>query len=237
MHMKLHVYQLNILKCQFITDIKHTSLHEYGDELCYEFQNCIEYFKHIPEYFNIHIDDKIRLLQNHFGIILNINGPIMQSMSLGNIATTWTNVFTLDLAQRLLKSNQLLQTYLRDPILLKIVLIILVLSSGNGRNLDYIDIDQICDNPLSIFAAQNVYVELLWRYILSRSTSEKHAVNYLNKLIMCILYIKNLDMDIDCYVSNLRNEIQQMNPLMQNMWPTSSQSEAVTDIDHAENVI
>jgi hypothetical protein len=81
--------------------------------------------------------------------------------------------------------------------MLKIVLIILVLSSSSGRNFDNAaDLDVLCNDSLSIFAAQNVYVELLWRYILSRSASEKDAVKFLNKLMMCILYVKNLDMYI-----------------------------------------
>lgn len=206
-----------------ISTAKFTSLHEYVNELACEFQSCMKYLKLIPEFSQISTDDKVRLVKNHFGVLVNVNGPMMHLLELENIIVVWTNVFGVSLSQRLLRSHQLLQEYLRDAVLLKLVLIILVLSSGNGRDLECVDIDQICDDPLAIFAAQNVYVDLLWRYILSRSSSERNAVRFFNRLMMCILYIKNLDMDIDRHVSSLRCEIQQVDPVVRNMWPTGAE--------------
>ena len=42
--------------------------------------------------------------------------------------------------------------------------------------------DHIYDNTQVIFASQNHYVELLWRYIISRVPSEREAVKFFNKL-------------------------------------------------------
>ncbi|CAF0869973.1 unnamed protein product [Adineta steineri] len=213
-----------------------TSLHEYINELSIEFQSCIEFLKCIPEFSRITTDDKLRLIKNHFSILVNVNGPMIQPVPLNRLVITWTNVFGIDITQRLLKSNQLLEPYIYDPFVLKILLIILALSSSNGRNLDNIDIDQICDDSLTIFAAQNIYVELLWKYLLSRSASEQNAVRFFNKLMMCILYVKNLDMDIDVYVRSLAHEIQQADPIMQSMWSRTAEVEEITDMNVAENI-
>ncbi|CAF4226484.1 unnamed protein product, partial [Adineta steineri] len=108
---------------------------------------------------------------------------------------------------------------------------------GSPRNLGTTDIDQICDEPLTIFAAQNVYVELLWRYILSRSASEQNAVKFYSRLITCILYWKKLSACVDEYVDNLASELKQMNPLMQDMWPKPAEVEDITDINVAKKII
>jgi hypothetical protein len=96
-----------------------------------------------------------------------------------------------------LKRHKIVEQYIFDPILLKLVLIILILSSSDGRNHDNTDIDEICDDTLVIYVAQNIYIELLWRYILSRSSSEENTVKFLNKLMMFILYVQKLDLYID----------------------------------------
>jgi hypothetical protein len=82
--------------------------------------------------------------------------------------------------------------------------------------------DQICEDTLSIYYAQNIYVELLWKYILSRSSTELNAVKFFNKLIQFLLYLLNVHSLVDGYINNLSNEIEQMEPLMQSMWPQPS---------------
>ncbi|CAF0809784.1 unnamed protein product [Adineta steineri] len=209
--------------------VPHTSIHEFLNEFSSSFQIFLEYFKNIPEFDSIIMDDKVRLVKSHFGIMINMNEPLMHPITSNNLIITWTNVFGINLTKRLLKRTGIMEQYIYDPLLLKILLIILVLSSNNVRHLNHVDIIEIYDNSLSIYAAQNVYIELLWRYILSRSETEKNAVKFYNKLIMCILYTQNLDMDIDSYVTSLTHEIQQMEPLMQNMWPRNDQIIDITD--------
>jgi hypothetical protein len=84
--------------------------------------------------------------------------------------------------------------------------------------------DQICEDTLSIYYAQNIYVELLWKYILSRSSTELNAVKFFNKLIQFLLYLLNVHLLVDGYINNLSNEIEQMEPLMQSMWPKPSKN-------------
>ncbi len=129
-------------------------------------------------------------------------------------------------------------TYIFDPILLKVLLIILVLSSSNNRkNCDNTNIDEICDDSLSIYAAQNIYVELLWRYILSCSSSEREAVKFLNKLMMFILYAQNLDLYIDTYINSLRDKVKQMESMMQTMWPNTDDEENNMNVSVAPYII
>lgn len=199
--------------------VQHTSIHSFFNEVAVLFPVFIEYFKNVPEFANINMDDKLRLVKNHFGMMLNINEPIMHPVTSSNLIATWTSIYGVDIAGRLLKRNQILEQFLYDPLLLKLVLIVLVLSSSNARMLESTDIDQICDYPLPIYAAQNIYVELLWRYVLSRSASEDDAVKFYNRLMLCIMHMKNLHMYVYDYINNFKEEIQQMEPIMRSMWP------------------
>lgn len=215
---------------------KHTALHDFFNEISLAFPVFIEYFKNIPEFISINIDDRIRLLKNHFCIVVNLNEFIMHPETTSNLVATWTSLFGIDITERLLKRNQLLEAFAYDFILLRLVLIILILSSSNARNTNVVDLDLICDDSLSIFAAQNVYVELLWKYILSRSETEKDAVKFFNKLIMCILYVQNIDMYIDGYIYALQDEIKQIEPLIQNMWPSANHEADMIELNLPEDM-
>jgi hypothetical protein len=73
-------------------------------------------------------------------------------------------------------------------------------------------------DPLVILAGQNVYVELLWRYLLSRLPSERDAVKFFNKLIIDLLLLQRTSLLVEHYICNLNEEIDRMNPLMQSLW-------------------
>jgi hypothetical protein len=84
--------------------------------------------------------------------------------------------------------------------------------------------DRIYDDTLAIFAAQNIYVELLWRYLLTRYPSELEVVKFYNKLIRDLLFLQHICFITDSYINNLTDEIQQLEPLIQSMWPVPSKS-------------
>jgi hypothetical protein len=209
--------------------VQHTSIHGFYNEIALLFAPFIDYFKHIPEFAKIIPDDKVRLVKNHFGMMFNINEQVMHPVTSSNLIITWTNIYGVDTAARLWKRNKILEQFLFDPILLKLVLIVVVLSSSNGRMLESTDIDQICDDPLSIYNSQNIYVELLWRYILSRAVTEEDAVKFFNKLMLCILHMKNLHMFVYSYISHFKEEVKQMKPIMRNMWLKMDNEEIITD--------
>jgi hypothetical protein len=224
------------VKFQYFPVVQHTSIHDFFNEVAVLFPVFIDYFKHIPEFANNTLDDKLRLVKNHFGLMLNINEPLMHPVTSSNLIATWTNIYGVEIAGRLLKRNQILEQFLYDPILLKLLLIILVLSSSNGRMLESTDIDQICDYPLPIYAAQNIYVELLWRYLLSRAASEEDALRFFNKLMLCIMHMKNVHMYVYDYINNFPDEIRQMEPIMRSMWPLKDAEEDFVNIDLAKTI-
>jgi len=181
----------------------------------------IEYFKLIPEFNRISIDDKVRLLRNHFGTMIRLNQTTNRPDDSHPLFTTLKNIYGIELVMNICRSFDSLQKYACDPILIKLLLIVRSLSSGINRNHFEIHMNNIYDDTKIIFLGQNVYAELLWRYILSRLPSERHAVIFFSKIILDFLFIMRIGFTIDGIVYNSPDEIDQMEPFMQSMWPKS----------------
>lgn len=212
---------------------EHTSPHTFFNEYQDREVILIEYFKLIPEFNRLSIDDKVRLIRNHFGTMYYINEPILAQYESNKLVSSLHNSFHTKLAINMLHSIDLMFAYVNDPVLLKLILIVRSLSSSINRYRNDTDMDRIFDDTLMIFAGQSIYVELLWRYILYRTSSEREAVKFLNKLIMDILSIQHTYLMADYYLYSLQDEIEQLDPLMRSMWPISNKSDVnkVKDIN------
>jgi hypothetical protein len=207
-------------QCPQFPAIEHSSMHTFFNEYTYRQKSLIEYFKIIPEFNRLSIDDKVRLIKNHLATMISINEPILDGSISSTLSVSIKNVFTPELATNLLRSVQLMCTYMHDPMLLKLLLIVQSLSSSINRYRSDSGLDWIYDDTHAIYAGQNVYIELMWRYILSRAPSERDAVKFFNKLILDLLFTQHTYFMVGSYIlQSLKNEIDQMEPLMQSMWP------------------
>lgn len=205
--------------------IGHTSTASLLNEMSPIIETYIEYFKLIPEFNNLMIDDRLRLAKNNFGTMININERLLYPLITTNCITTWFNTFTSNIIEHIFKRNRMIDEFLCDPIILKILLVIVTLSSGNNRNTNEVNLDIICDDSLSIFAAQNIYVELLWRYILTRSSTRKDAVKSFNNIVMLILHIQKINMYVDEHFGRNKLPNKEAQPVIQSLWPSIEDQE------------
>ena len=65
------------LKILYFPTTEHSCPHTFFNEYQDREITLIEYFKFIPEFNRLSIDDKIRLIRNHFGTMYYINEPIL----------------------------------------------------------------------------------------------------------------------------------------------------------------
>ncbi|CAF0894733.1 unnamed protein product [Rotaria sordida] len=217
-----HIFEITT-QCQYqpFPAIEHKYVHTFFNEYEERHKILIEYFKHIPEFNNLFIDDKIRLIRNHFGGMITISELMLSRSLTENLIASLNNLFGIDRAKIIIQNAERILTYIYDPILLKLILIILSLSSGINRYRNDTDMDRIFYDTSAIFIGQNVYVELLWRYLLSKLLSEHDTVKFLNKLVLDLLYLQRSCFTVERYMNNLGHEIDQMTPLVQSMWPKS----------------
>ncbi len=178
----------------------------------------IDYCQLIPEFDRLSIDDKKNLLQNHLIETIIISDQVLSKFISQSLLTSLNNVYEPILANKLRQIVQKLFVYTYDPMILKLLLIIEILSSGIKRYYYRTKTMHVYYDPLVILAGQNVYVELLWRYLLSRLPSERDAVKFFNKLIIDLLLLQRTSLLVEHYICNLNEEIDRMNPLMQSLW-------------------
>lgn len=193
-------------------------LNEYTDRQ----KALVKYFKLVPEFDALSIFDKIRLIKNHFCVTLTINEAVLATDISQNLLDSIAMMFDKTLSTSLGQCIQLVHNYTSDRLLLKLLLIVRSFSSDINRCRNDIDMDRIYDDTLAIFKAQNIYAELLWRYLLSRLPSEVHAVKFYDKLIRDLIYVQRVCFMTESHINQLTGEIQKMEPLIQSMWPTQS---------------
>jgi len=191
----------------------------------------IEYFKLIPEFNRISTDDKIRLIRNNFGVTISLNESTGVPEDREILSTTLKNVFGFQLSVYVYRSIELLQAYVHDPMLIKLILIVECLSSSITRYCNERDINRIYDDSKIIFSAQNIYTELLWRYIVSRSPSEQVAVKFFSKIIQNLLVIVNISFMIDTFVYCFAGEIEKLEPLVQSILPGLKETMQINNYD------
>jgi hypothetical protein len=208
--------------CPYFPSKVHSCLHTLFNEYNDRHMPLIEYFKLIPEFNRISIDDKIRLMTNHFGTMFSINEANTLPDLNNSFITPLKDIYGIELTMNLARCIQTLHVYRYDPILYKLLLIDTTLSSSISRNHNDIDMNRIYDDTKIIFHGQNVYVELLWRYILSRLPSERDAVRFFNKLIQDLLFMLHVIFLLDGFIFGFPDEIHRMEPFMQTMWPLSN---------------
>jgi hypothetical protein len=56
-------------------------------------------------------------------------------------------------------------------------------------------------------------------------------------MMFFILYAQNLDLYIDTYINSLRDEVKQMEPMMQTMWPNTDDEENNMNVSVAPYII
>lgn len=179
----------------------------------------MKFFKLVPEFERLSMSDKIRLIRNSFCLTLPINEATLSMSISQQLIDSMPLLFDASVSGPLIRCIQLVHSYSTDRSLLKMLLIINNLSTGIYRYRHDPAMDSIYDDTLAIFAAQNIYVELLWRYLLRRLPTEMDVVKFYNKLIQDFIFVQTVSFVADSRINNLSNEIEQMDPLIQSMWP------------------
>ncbi len=158
------------------------------------------------------------MLQNHLVETVVVSYQTLSTHISNILVNSIRNVYEPILSNEVKQIIERLFAYTYDPIILKLILIIETLSSSVNRYHSGKNMMHVYDDPSAILSGQNIYVELLWRYLLSRLPSEQDAVKFFNKLVLDLLLLQRTSILMEQYICNLDHEIDQMSPLMQSLW-------------------
>ena len=179
----------------------------------------IQYLTCIPQLKSLLATNKLSLFRNQFSIINHINVPLVSPQLSNNMTASLQSIFGADLSARLVACIERMQPFLVDSMIVKLLLIVVAFASGICRDRHEQNINQISFETSVAFAAQNVYVDLLWKYILSRSKTELEAIKLFDALVRFLLDLHDVHFLIDDYASSLPIEIEQIEQLIKHMWP------------------
>jgi len=183
----------------------------------------IQYFKFIPEFSSLSYSLKKSLIKNNLNqifrlnnaLILRVTGPVDDPNSTGIV-----NLFPPDLFLDLCKCIASLLPFLYDPILLKLFLIVLMFSTHlNIRYDNNLTANEDNYSTYNLFNIQNIYVELLWRYIISRCSNYRNAVELFSSFITRLIYSQSISMKLNEYIlQTISNQTDQLVPIMKVLW-------------------
>lgn len=200
---------------------KHSSIHAFLSDYSERQKSLVQYFKILPQFGHLCINDKIRLIRNNFSMTLSINEATLSTSIQQHLIDCVSMLYSANLSAQLIQCIKILHSYIHDRTLLKLLLTIQSFNSGINRNIEDIESDGVYDDTRAIFAAQNVYVDLLWKYLMTRFPTEFDVIRFFNQIVRDLLFVQRVSLIADSFVLTHSNEIQQMEPLIKTMWQTS----------------
>jgi hypothetical protein len=197
------------------------SIEKFMNSVSHMYVALIDFFKFIPEFTNLSPEIKISLLKNNFNQIFRLNSALVVHAT-GVVDDTnsvvFKHVFPTDLYAELCHCIFALFPFVYDPMFLKLSFIVLLFSTSLSVRYDT-DLKMI--DTKTILAIQNFYIELLWRYILYRSSTYRQSVQVLTSFISRLLHSQIINDKLGGYISKIMpNQVDQLEPIMKTMWLT-----------------
>ena len=199
------------------------SLQKFMNSCGHMYTALIDYFKFIPEFSNLSFSFKKSLIKNNLNQIFRLNSALVIKAS-GSVDDPdfpfFRRIFPPDLFIDLHKCIIALLPFIHDPILLKLIFIVLMFSTHLSLRYECDSNEsESTDSTIVMFNAQSIYVELLWRYILSRASNYRQAVLLFSSFITCLIYSQNVSIKLQEYISRTTsNQAGHLAPIMQVMW-------------------
>lgn len=193
-------------------------LHEFYNRKKPIFVHFINYFKHLPEFQQLHVDDQVLLLKENIRILLPINyallkTPIQSQFRYTSIQTVGC-IDNIDLHSMYTSlSNSFVPLVVADPLMIKLLLVILFFTTKNAQviteeSMEFKQLDMIKQ-------IQSSYVELLWLYMIEKC-GEIEATILFTRIIMKFLHVQVVIQQIDSIV-RLNEDIQHIDALLQSI--------------------
>ena len=204
----------SILKYFAPTEILSLRLHEFFNRKKPILINFISYFKHLPEFDQVDVDDQVLLIKQNIRLLLPINYALLKTPTYSQFRSTniqtigCLNNINLDTIYQHL-SNSFVDFVTADPVMIKTFLIILFFTpNSQSINFDSVEYHQI----MTIKRIQSSYAELLWLYLMEK-WGEVQAIHLFTKVIAAYLRLQIIIDRIDSII-RANDDVQYLDSLM-----------------------
>lgn len=183
------------------------------------FSHFVAYFKHIPEFKNLDVDDQVSLIKRNIRLLSPLNYallrvPINSKFGIRQIQTIGCQN-NVNIYKMLRSLTDIFADFAKyDPLVIKLLVVILFFTPNSLTTRSIYD---PCEykNINHIKQIQASYTELLWLYMIEKH-GEENAIHLFTKLITKYLYIQIIIDEVDSII-RANNDIHNINPLMQSM--------------------
>lgn len=182
------------------------------------FINFISYFKRLPEFQQLNVDDQVLLIKQNIRILLPVNYALLKTPP--NSKFRYTYIKTIGCIDNInlhtmyaYLSNCFVPFVTLDPLIIKLLLITLFFTTTNSQSINY-EINEYQDIE-SIKRIQSSYVELLWLYMIEKCGEDKARSLFIN-IIMKFTHLQTMLDQIDSII-RVNEDIQHIDDLMKSI--------------------
>ncbi|CAF4065552.1 unnamed protein product [Adineta steineri] len=188
----------------------------------------LSYFKQIPEFDQLNVDDKVTLIKHNLITILGINTALSYKTDTCEIiendsdAPSNTQYYSVLHGYQICKQlHKIFHSFLEiaqcDRKIIELILIILILTKGFSIT-NYQDDEQILNDNMSVYRAHNYYTELLWKY-LETNHGYKKTIDLFSQLIPHVISWQKLhdDMRNNILKTLSPDDTKQLLPIMKSI--------------------
>ena len=189
----------------------------------------LTFFKQIPEFNELDVDDKVVLIKFNLLPLLCINCTLSYRIETDQIVETDSDVpWDSSIIQEVygqdgyLQMRKVFESFVHiaqyDQTIIQLALIALILNKGVSTGIA--EFEPILNDGMAVYRAQNYYTELLWKYMETVHGSEK-AVRIWTKLVTHLITWQTLHKELRENVQKnlLSNaDIDELLPLMRTLF-------------------
>ncbi len=175
------------------------TLIEFLNEQCKIHQSLISFYKLIPEFNEIDIEDRVLLIKFNIHQIVHLQCILIQNFQenplLGKYMSRWIDK---NFHNQMSRTRRYFHRFIEHPLVLKLAIIVLIFSFYLSTPSDIDRFDEY-KNSRKLYELQNYYTTILWRY-LNHVFEEKEAIHALEIIVMQILRYQKLMTALETHV-------------------------------------
>jgi hypothetical protein len=182
----------------------------------------LAFFKQIPEFDQLNVDDKVTLIKFNLLPLLCINCTLSYKIETDQIVETDSDVpWDSSIIQEVygydgyLQMRKIFESFVRiaqyDQKIIQLILVTFILTKGFSTGI--VEFEPLLSDGMAVYRAQNYYAELLWKYIETVHGTEK-AVHIWGQLITHFITWQLLHKDLRENVQRNLLSTDDMNELL-----------------------
>lgn len=179
------------------------------------YRNLIEFFKRIPLFQQVHLDDQMLLIKSNLTHLVHLHHILkdhfQENPRIGFLMSKWINP---DFHQQMSDNRHRLDHFIEHPMILKISLLVFIFLTNFSRISSSDFSFQIHDHS-TIMNNQNLFITLLWKY-LHMIYDENNARKSMQLIIFQYLRYQSLITDMEMIISK-KFHSNEFHPLIQSL--------------------